>query len=227
MNGRIRLTPVGGRIAAPIIASILWLVLFAHVSAQSPQDFEDRAEQEFGAGQLTAALADFDRVKAAVPSVAPLMWQRGIALYESGRFDDCAAQFASYHAANPADLESAIWNFLCVARRDSPEQARAALLKGGGDTRVMRAEIYAMLQGRISPADVIGQANESGIPTARFYAHLYVGLYLEALGDRDSALIHLKDAASPEYDSEGGFMNVVAHVHRDALARAIAAARRP
>jgi lipoprotein NlpI len=186
--------------------------------ADSPAAFEDRAEAAYGEDRLADAMADFDRLKALVPDVAPYMWQRGVTLYELGRFAECATQFASYHEANPRDLESVVWHFLCNARGQSPDRAKAALLKPGSDPRIMREQIYEMVVGRMTPDDVLEQANESVAP-ASFYAELYVGLYLEALGDRAGALTHLRRAASPDLQDDGGFLNIVAHVHLTNLER--------
>jgi lipoprotein NlpI len=49
-------------------------------------------------------------------------------------------------------------------------------------------------------------------PTAQFYAHLYVGLYHEALGNEAGAREHIAAAAAERYSS-GGYMHMVARVH--------------
>jgi lipoprotein NlpI len=195
------------------------LTLSAPVSfSQTPQALVDRAEADFSAGRIAESVAGFDRLIVLVPSTAPILWQRGIGLYFLGRFDECAAQFASYYSVNPTDVENAAWHFLCVARGQSPERARAGLLHAGPDPRIMRAEIYEMLRGRLTTADLVAAAATS-VPVAQFYAHLYSGLYFDALGDRRSALAETTLAASDQFRSEGGFMNVVARVHLDMLRR--------
>jgi lipoprotein NlpI len=180
-------------------------------TAQAPQDILDQAEEAFAAGEIEVSLERFDRLAALVPDVAPMLWQRGIALYELGRFDECAAQFKSHHAVNARDAENAAWHFLCLARAGSPEHARAALLPAGPDARVMRTAILDLFGGRRTPDDVLAEAGTVAI--GQFYAHLYIGLYLEALGDPEAALAHLTAAASERYERYGGFMNVVAQVH--------------
>jgi len=50
-------------------------------------------------------------------------------------------------------------------------------------------------------------------PSGQFYAHLYIGLYSEALGRKDVALAHIKEAASDRFASVGGYMHMVARVH--------------
>jgi lipoprotein NlpI len=178
--------------------------------AQSPQDILDQAEIAFAEGRIEASLEKFDRLAELVPDVAPLLWQRGIALYELGRYRECAAQFASHYTVNPTDAENAAWHFLCVARAESPARARESLLRAGPDPRVMRMEILSMLRGTRTPEDVM---TDAFVLIAEFYAHLYVGLYYEATGNPEAALPHLTAAASERYQAYGGFMNVVAQVH--------------
>ena len=107
--------PPNHMLRAALIALLL-LPVRAAVQAPTPQALADRAEAAFADGRLADAIKDYDQLAVLVPSVAPLMWQRGVALYELGRYDECAAQFASYFTVNPADFENAAWHFFCVAR---------------------------------------------------------------------------------------------------------------
>lgn len=184
----------------------------APAARQSPQDIADAAEADFTAGRFDESVAKYDRLAALVPGVAPILWQRGIALYELGRYDACAAQFASFHATDRRDLENATWHLLCLSRARTPKAAVAGALAAGPDQRILRTEIHEMALGRLAPEDLIAIASTS-VPLARFYAHLYAGFYLEATGRAAEARAHFEAAASPEYDDQGGFMNVVAHVH--------------
>ena len=59
--------------------------------------------------------------------------------------------------------------------------------------------------------DVLKAAGDR--PSGQFYAHLYIGLYSEALGRKDLELKHIKEAASDRYASVGGYMHMVARVH--------------
>jgi lipoprotein NlpI len=200
---------------ALVIAAATAVPARAH-GAQTPQDLADRAEAAFAQGQFAASVAAFDELARLVPSAAPTLWQRGIALYFLGRYDECAAQFAAFAQLDPADLENASWRFLCVARAGSVDRARATLPSAGPDGRIMREQIYDLFRGRMTPAEVMAAAAD--LPIAQFYAHLYVGLYLELIGDQAGAKAHLAAAASDAYQPYGGFMNVVAHVHAAALA---------
>jgi lipoprotein NlpI len=197
-------------------AIILVTALAVDVRAQAPQDIADQAARAFIEGRVAESVASFDRLATLVPSAAPTLWQRGIALYVLGRYDECAAQFRSYFQENPRDLENAAWHFLCTARRHSVDVARANILEAGPDSRVLRGEIYQMLRGWRTPESLLEIVRGTTISVARFYAHLYVGLFLDASGDRVGALEHLHAAASPDFRGDG-FMNAVPRVFLAAL----------
>ena len=199
-------------------SAFLVLVLgsgFGDLCAQSPQALLNRAVAEFEKGQFATSASVFDEVAKAIPDQAPQLWQRGIALYYAGRYTDCRRQFESHRTVNPDDVENAAWHFLCVAREQSPAEALKLLLPVGPDPRVPMREIYQMFRGMTTPDVVIKTAGSQ--PSAQFYAHLYVGLYAEALGKKDLARQHIKAAASEQYESAGGYMHMVARVHASVL----------
>ena len=76
-------------------------------------------------------------------------------------------------------------------------------------------EVYRMFQGSSTAQDVLKAAGNdlSGL----FYAHLYIGLYSEAIGRKDLARQHITEAASARYASAGGYMHMVAQVHSRTL----------
>src|SRR5947208_323991 len=83
------------------------------------------------------------------------------------------------------------------------ELARPAakeILKIGDDKRVPMRQVYDLYKGELKPADVFA-ATKKGEPTPEqlsqrlFYAHLYVGIYHELLGDKKAAFEHLNKAA--------------------------------
>jgi hypothetical protein len=53
--------------------------------------------------------------------------------------------------------------------------------------------------------------------SGQFFGHLYVGLYSEALGRKDLALKHIREAAADRFASAGGYMHMVARVHLKTL----------
>ena len=199
-------------LAAPLCAALLVLGTWVD-AAQDGQDASsvmDKAVSDFFATRIPDAVAGFDRVAKMVPNAAPELWQRGIALYYANRFKDCRTQFESHRTVNPADVENAAWHFLCVARSESPERARAALLPVGPDGREPMREIYRMFQGTMTPEGVLVAGG--GDARARFYASLYVGLYFEAIGE-GRARFYITQAASDEFAGAGGYMHRVAQVH--------------
>jgi lipoprotein NlpI len=181
----------------------------------SPRALLDRAVSEFSQGRITESVAAFDELARVAPGEAPYLWQRGIALYYAGRYRDCRAQFESHRTVNPDDVENAAWHFLCVARAESAKAARTALLPVGPDSRVPMREIYEMFRGTTTADAVLKAAGDR--PQARFYAHLYVGLYAEAIGDAARAVEQIGLAAERQFADAGGYMHMVAVVHQARL----------
>lgn len=189
----------------------------AQTPTERPQEIFDRAIADFRSGRIAESAALFDTLARLVPDSAPGLWQRGIALYYAGRYKDCRAQFESHRTVNPNDVENAAWHFACVARAESPEKARAALLPVGPDSRTPMREIYQMFRGTLTPDEVLTAAGAQ--PNARFYANLYLGLYFEALGNKARALDYITAAADTRYAPVGGYMYTVARIHLDILQR--------
>ena len=195
----------------PIVLVLVLAGAFRAPVEQSPNVMMSLAIDAFEQGRFAEAATAFDAVAKAVPDRAPQLWQRGIALYYAGRYDDCRRQFESHRTVNPDDVENAVWHFLCVARGESLAKARAALLPVGPDARVPMREVYQMFRGTLTPEQVLSAAGSQ--PAALFYAHLYVGLYFEAQGMTARALEHIKIAAADRFEREGGYMHMVARVH--------------
>jgi len=89
------------------------------------------------------------------------------------------------------------------------------MVKAGRDGRVPMREIDALYRGtgtveRVLEAATRG-ASEARGRDAMFYAHLYLGLYFEVLGDATRAREHIGKAAG-EFSSEH-YMGDVARVH--------------
>jgi lipoprotein NlpI len=183
----------------------------AQRAGDNPRDLLDRAIDDFLAGRLSESVAGFDRVAALAPQAAPQLWQRGIALYYAGRYQDCRAQFESHRTVNPNDVENPAWHFMCVAKTEGPAKARAALLPVGPDQRSPMREIYEMFRGTMTPDAILAAAGNQ--PSSRFFAELYVGLYFDAIGDRSRAVPRLRSAAAKSYAPAGGYMHRVAELH--------------
>jgi lipoprotein NlpI len=193
-----------------MLANLL-AALLALGSAQTPREVMARAVDDFRAGRIEQSVTGFDALAVLVPDQAPELWQRGIAQYYAGRFRECRDMFVSHRTVNPADVENAAWHFLCVAQAESPAAARKRILPVGADARVPMREVYQLFQGRVTPMQVLAAAGSD--PSARFFAELYVGLYLEAMGETALSRRHIAVAADARYAGVGGYMHDVARVH--------------
>jgi lipoprotein NlpI len=184
-------------------------------AAGSPRDLISQGEEHFIQGRIEESIAAFDRAAALAPDAAPHLWQRGIAYYYAGRFEDGRRQFESHRLVNPNDVENAAWWYLCMARLGRRDEARAKLLPVGPDDRVPMTEIYALYAGRGAEKEVLaavgrGKPGDAERRLREFYARLYLGLYAEAGGDATGARRHLQAAVDQRV---GGYMWQVARIH--------------
>ena len=187
---------------------------------KSPYLVEERGMLLFRRNEIEKALIDFDRANELDSRMAPQNWQRGIALYYAGKFAEGRKQFELHQTVNPDDVENAVWHFLCTAREQGVEAARKQLIPIRGDTRIPMKEIHDLFASKATPEDVLaaaaaGEAAPADRRNRTFYAHLYLGLYFEALGDaarmREHILASLPLAARDDY------MGDVARVHAQRL----------
>ena len=74
-------------------------------------------------------------------------------------------------------------------------------------------QIYDLYAGTKTPAEVMKAAGDKNEPL--FYAHLYLGIWYDLIGDRKKAIEHLNKAADEH--RIGHYMWDVARVHRDRL----------
>jgi lipoprotein NlpI len=186
----------------------------------NPIAYFERGGALFKLGKFRESVADFDRQIELDPKAAPGHWQRGISLYYAGKYDEGKKQFKSYEEKDTNDVENAVWHFLCAARLDGVDKARAGLLKIGNDKRTPMTEVYRLYKGELKPADVLAAAKRDDVPEAQrkaalFYAHLYLGLYFDATGDKAKALEHMTEAAG-KYRLDH-YMGDVARVHEEVL----------
>jgi lipoprotein NlpI len=155
--------------------------------------YHERGWAHFKLGHFKESVADFDQFLKLQPDLEPEHWQRGIALYYTGEYERGRKQFEAHQKVNPRDVENAAWHFLCVARLEGTEKAKAALIPIEGDPRVPMQEIHALFAGKAKPEDVLAAAKQ---PAELFYAHLYLGLYYEAYGNKAKAREHIDKAAN-------------------------------
>jgi lipoprotein NlpI len=181
--------------------------------------YQRRGVVHFKLGQIDESIRDFDRYIELTPKAKVSHWQRGISYYYAGRYDDGRLQFEGYQEFDSNDVENAVWRFMCMARKDGLGKARQEILKIGNDKRVPMRQVYDLFKGELKPEDVLAAARAGGpsqddLNSRLFYAHLYVGIYYDLLGDRPRALEHLQQAVEHRI---GHYMWHVARVHRDLL----------
>jgi lipoprotein NlpI len=186
------------------------------LNPNATEAWQRRGGEHFKQGHIKESIADFDKFIELVPPQAAHHWQRGIALYYAGRFADGRKQFESHRIVNPDDVENAVWHFLCVARENGVEKARDALISIEGDARVPMMEVHALFAGKAKPEDVLKAASADATSKAQrnrqlFYAHLYLGLYFEAMSDATKAREHISKAAGENNTTD--YMGDVARVH--------------
>lgn len=183
--------------------------------------YQFRGLVNFKAGKIKESIADFDKYIELKPQAKISHWQRGISYYYAKRYDDGKKQFEGYQDFDSNDVENAVWRFMCMVRKDGLAKARKDILKIGDDKRVPMRQVYDLYKGDLKPDDVFAAAKK-GEPTPGtlsqrlFYAHLYVGIYEDLLGNKKAALEHLNKAADEH--RIGHYMWDVARVHRDLLA---------
>ncbi|MEQ8768493.1 MAG: tetratricopeptide repeat protein [Planctomycetota bacterium] len=175
-------------------------------------------------GDVKGSIEDFDRVAELSPSSEPHLWQRGISYYEAGEFERGRKQFERHRKVNGNDVENSVWHMLCAARELGLDEAKKRFLTiedvGGRfpDSRVPMKEIYALFAGTgtteavLAAAEALSEEEGPRRRRALQYAHLYIGLHHEMIGDPEKALGHLKKAAEdffvPDYMGEVGRVHV-------------------
>ncbi|MBI1830129.1 MAG: hypothetical protein HYR84_01605 [Planctomycetes bacterium] len=184
--------------------------------------YQMRGLVQFKAGRINESIADFDEFIARKPKAKISHWQRGISYYYAGQYENGRKQFEGYQDFDSNDVENAVWRFMCMAKVEGIAKARKAILKIGDDKRVPMRQVYDLYKGDLKPEDVLAAANAGeATPEQRnsrlFYAHLYVGIYYDLLGDKKKAFEHTNKAA--EQHRIGHYMWDVARIHRDILAK--------
>jgi lipoprotein NlpI len=179
-----------------------------------------RGDFHFRLGNFAESLADYDAFLDAHPEQKPYHWKRGITCYYAKEFVLGQKQFELHRSVNPNDVENSAWHFLCLARAKDVDSARAEFIPTGGDGRVPMMKVHALFANSATPADVLAVATDLQLaPQQRqqavFYAHLYLGLYYEAIGESDRAQRHILLSAD-DYAVDH-YMGDVARVHAQLL----------
>jgi lipoprotein NlpI len=203
------------QIAPLLLLSLGFALPLGAADKDANQYFREAVSLFFDAKPKESVQA-FDKVIEREPKAAPQLWQRGLALYYAEEYKKGREQFELHRTVNPDDVENAAWHFLCVAKSDGVEAARKALIPIKGDARIPMAEVHDLFAGKGSEEAVL-KAADAGDPTSDehrnqlCYAHLYLGLYQEALGNTEKAKEHLLKAATTY--SMDHYMGKTAQVH--------------
>jgi lipoprotein NlpI len=176
-----------------------------------PKVYIERGMTYFKLGHIAEAIADFDRAEHLNPTLAPYLWQRGLAYYYAKRFADGAKQFEVDLTVNKHDVEETVWRYLCQAQLQSAQVAREGLLPAQNDSRPVMGWIYKLFAGECNAESVLAQYRDAG-QREQFYGHLYVGLYYEAERDEPYARQYITQAAAMQIVDD--YMGWVAMVHQ-------------
>lgn len=190
------------------------LLMSAWAQAESPREYLAQGQTLFFEAKIVESVAAFDKVVELQPEVKSQLWQRGLALYYADKFAEGRDQFETHQTVNTADVENAAWHFLCVARLEGVEGARKHFIPIEGDSRVPMKEVHQLFAGKGSEEAVLKAAeagDESRKRNQLCYAHLYLGLYYEALKDTAKAKEHMLKAAR-DYSMDH-YMGETAKVH--------------
>lgn len=193
------------------------LLTAAAAFAQEASTRFSKGVEFFFAGKMKEALVEWDAQVKEDPASLPGHWQRGLALYYAERYKDGREQFEVHQKVNSEDVENAVWHFLCVSKLESPDAARKVFIPITRDPRVPMKEIHALFAGTGSPEAVLKAAeakegkSEGAVKSQQMYAHLYLGLYFEALGKTAEAKDHMLQAAA--LAPAQSYMGQVAVVH--------------
>jgi len=170
-----------------------------------------RGSLKFRSGKIAESIVDFDKSIELSPQSKPFLWQRGIALYYAERYQDGLDQFAVHREVNPNDVENAFWHFLCNVRLKGLEASQKEVLLAGFDNRVPLMEVQKLIQGKLTPEDLIAVFEKSKASVSgRFYGYLYLGLYYDALKDKENSKRWLEKCVEQKTD---GYMGDVAKIH--------------
>ena len=179
-----------------------------------------RGEQRFFDAKIAESIADFDAFLAMVPEQDPHHWQRGLCYYYAEEYEKGKAQFERHQTVNSQDVENAVWHFLCAVRAPggSVAAAQKELIPIEGDGRIPMKEVHELFAGRGTVEAVLVAAKEDndGVLTDRernhlCYAHLYLGLYYEAIGETAKSAEQIRLAAF-DYAMDH-YMGKTAQVH--------------
>ncbi|MEM7553018.1 MAG: hypothetical protein AAF378_02790 [Cyanobacteria bacterium P01_A01_bin.84] len=183
--------------------------------ASNPNDskaYVMRGMLKFKMGEIYGSITDFDTAEKLEPTITPYLWQRGISYYYADKFAEGAKQFETDLQVNSKDIEETVWRYLCISRFHSIDEARKSLLPIKDDPRLVMQRVYELYVGNSSIEDVLAVGNPFN-KRPKFYSHLYVGLYFEAVNEMDKAQDYITKAADKYQIND--YMWYLACVHKN------------
>ena len=181
---------------------------------QDPRAIRLAADIYLRSGKTEWATRLFNRYAESEPEQIPTLWQRGIALFFTGKYAAAAQQFELHRKVNPNDVENAAWHFLCLAKAKSLAAAKASVLPAPNDPRIPMKEIHALLTSGDTDA-INDRVNKTEVGSderaeAAFYGDFYLALYADAQGQASTALKLMNRAAK---DAPRHYMGDIARVY--------------
>lgn len=170
-----------------------------------PRQLLSLGMKRFTESKIEDSIELFDRADAAVPngSLTPFLWQRGISLYYTDRFQEGSNQFRYDVKVNPSDVEEIVWDIACQNRLklQNPDYVvnKMSLPAGKTDRRRIMGTVYSLFRGDgASELDLVS-AGHTGSISDEFYSLFYLGLYCESIGENSKAEKYMKAAAASDY----------------------------
>lgn len=181
-----------------LLLSLLMPCVLHAQEAKSPNELFREGVALFFEAKPKESVAAFDKLLELEPGAKPKLWQRGLALYYAEDYQGGREQFEVHQTVNTADVENAAWHFICVAKKEGVEEARKNLIPISGDSRVPMKQVHDLFAAKATVEDVLAAAEQGegeDLRNHRCFAHLYLGLYFEALGREEKAKEHILKAA--------------------------------
>lgn len=184
--------------------------------------YKTRGRVLFCAARISESISDFDKYVELMPELEPRQWERGIAYYYAGRYQQGATQFERYQTFDGHDVENSVWRFLCMAPGVGVVRAQTVMLPIENDRRIPMMQVFELFRGKCQPDDVLaaakaGNPDEATLAGRLFYAHLYLGLWFDANSKKDDAKRYIDLAADERLKTNpriNRYMWEVARIHQ-------------
>jgi lipoprotein NlpI len=194
-------------------------------SGENVDLYSRRGDAHLFLGHFAKAVADFEKMIALDPKQDAPHWRLGIAYYFNGDFAKGMKQFEKYHAHDGRDRENGIWKFICQAKFEGVDKARAEMLPYTKFDREPFPILYDMFAGKKTDDDLASSMTRNEVrddPMAQFFANYYLGVYEHLLGEDIRAREHIGKALAlfpdPNHLRGGpGYMWQVARLEYDRM----------